>query len=100
MALGLMDLGKQIRYFPEPVLHLAPRGNLNVVADPRHALLVRNRCWIAIRRLPLAAAFWFTVPRLGLWLLRSLRFGYFGHYLRGVLGLLSVAPIAKCCSRS
>lgn len=88
LALGIMNLGYEIRYFPEPVLHLAPRGNLNEQADPRNALLIRNRCWIALRRLPPLAAARFVLPRLALWFIRSLRYGYAHHYLRGTLDLV------------
>jgi hypothetical protein len=92
LSLALMDAGYELRYFPEPVLHLAPRGSLNRRADPRHALLVRNRCWIALRRLPLRAALGFALPRLALWGCRSLRYGYFADYLRGVAGLVGALP--------
>jgi len=92
LSLGLLEGGWELRYYPEPVLHLAPRGLLNHQADPRHALLIRNRCWIALRRLPLGAALAFTLPRLALWSVRALRHGYVGHYLRGLGGLLAVLP--------
>jgi GT2 family glycosyltransferase len=92
LVLGIMDLGYQVRYAPEPCLHLAPRGNLNLRADPRHALLVRNRCWTALRRLPPHHALAFVLPRLALWGLRALRYGYLSHYGRGVGGLLRALP--------
>jgi GT2 family glycosyltransferase len=44
LCLGLMDAGYRIQYLPETVRHLAPRGRLDARADPRHALLIRNRC--------------------------------------------------------
>jgi GT2 family glycosyltransferase len=92
LTLGLMDAGFTVRYLPEPVLHLAPRGDLNIKVDARHALLVRNRCWIAFRRLPIVAAIGFVVPRLILWALRSVRYGYLRHYLAGVTELIRSAP--------
>jgi GT2 family glycosyltransferase len=92
LVLGMMDDGFEVRYFPVPVKHLAPRGSLNERADPRHALLVRNRCWIAIRRLPLPAALGFAIPRLALWAARSVRHGYLGQYLAGLGGLLRALP--------
>lgn len=92
LALGLLDAGYDVRYLPLPVRHLAPRGSLNQRADPRHALLVRNRCWIAVRRLPLPAALAFALPRLALWAARSLRHGYFDAYRSGLGELLSSLP--------
>ena len=92
LALALIDAGGEIHYLPEPVHHGAPRGDLNLLADPRHALNVRNRCWIALRRLPLPQALAYTVPRLGLWALRSLRYGYARHYLEGLMGLVRALP--------
>ncbi len=84
LSLGLMDAGYAIRYVPEPVLHLAPRGNLNTQANARHALLVRNRFWIAFRRLPVLPALGYVLPRLALWTVRSLRYGYFREFARGL----------------
>ena len=92
LSLAIWDLGYQIRYFPIPVLHLAPRGNLNRRRDPRHALLIRNRCWIAFRRLPLGAALVHTLPRLVLWGARAVRYGYLDAYLRGLGQLLVSLP--------
>lgn len=92
LALGLLDAEYRIRYFPEPVRHLAPRGSLNHRADPRHALLIRNRCWTAFRRLPLPQALAFALPRLSLWGLRALRYGYLPEYLRGTADLLRLLP--------
>jgi GT2 family glycosyltransferase len=92
LVLGMMDQGFEVRYFPLPVRHLAPRGSLNERADPRHVLLVRNRCWIAFRRLPLLSALAFSVPRLALWAARSLRYGYPRQYLEGLMGLLRAGP--------
>lgn len=92
LVLGLFDEGYSIRYAPIPVLHLAPRGDLNVKADHRHALLVRNRFWIALRRLPLLQALAFGVPRLALWGVRAARYGYVGHYCRGLGDLLRRLP--------
>ena len=92
LALALIDAGYQLRYLPEPVRHLAPRGSLDVQASPRHALLIRNRIWIAFRRLPLASAAAFSIPRLLLWCLRSLRYGYFRQFLGGFASLLAAAP--------
>ncbi len=92
LVLGIMDQGYEVRYAPEPCLHLAPRGNLNQRADPRHAMLVRNRCWTALRRLPPHAALGFVVPRLLLWGLRAARYGYLSHYLRGVSSLIRSLP--------
>jgi GT2 family glycosyltransferase len=92
LVLGILDQGYEVRYAPEPCLHLAPRGDLNRRADPRHALLVRNRCWIALRRLPPHAALVFVGPRLLLWAARAARHGYLREYLRGLLGLLAALP--------
>ncbi|MEM7412281.1 MAG: glycosyltransferase [Myxococcota bacterium] len=92
LALALIDGGGEIHYLPEPVHHGAPRGDLNHLADPRHALNVRNRCWIALRRLPVPQALAYTVPRLALWALRSLRYGYAKHYLEGLVGLVRALP--------
>lgn len=92
LVLGLLDAGCDVRYLPVPVRHLAPRGSLNQNADPRHALLVRNRCWIAFRRLPLPAALAFALPRLALWAARSLRHGYFDAYRKGVADLCRGLP--------
>lgn len=92
LVLGMMEEGFEVRYIPVPVKHLAPRGSLNERADPRHAFLVRNRCWIAFRRLPLPGALGFAIPRLALWATRSLRYGYVGQYLAGLAGLLRAIP--------
>ncbi len=92
LVLGMMDGGFEVRYFPLPVRHLAPRGSLNERADPRHVLLVRNRCWIAFRRLPLLSALAFSLPRLALWAARSLRYGYPRQYLEGLAGLIRATP--------
>lgn len=92
LCLRLLDAGYRILYHPEPVLHLAPRGLLNAQADPRHALLIRNRCSIALRRLPLPSALAFVAPRLALWGWRALRHGYVRYYLEGVVALLRMAP--------
>jgi hypothetical protein len=92
LVLGIMDAGYTVRYFPEPVVHLAPRGDLSRRATPRHALLVRNRFWIALRRLPPHAAIAFIAPRLALWLARALRYGYTRAYLRGLFELACAAP--------
>jgi GT2 family glycosyltransferase len=92
LVLGMMDEGFEVRYFPIPVRHLAPRGSLNQRADPRHLLLVRNRCWIALRRLPIPAALGFALPRLALWAARSIRYGYLRQYLAGLVGLLRALP--------
>jgi GT2 family glycosyltransferase len=92
LVLGMIDAGFEVRYFPIPVRHLAQRGSLNERADPRHALLIRNRCWIALRRLPLGVALGFALPRLALWGARSIRYGYLRHYLAGVAGLVRAIP--------
>lgn len=92
LVLGMLDAGFDVRYFPIAVRHLAPRGSLNQRADPRHVLLVRNRCWIALRRLPLPAAVAFALPRLLLWAGRAIRYGYVREYLAGVAGLLRALP--------
>lgn len=92
LVFGLMDLGYEVRYLPEPVLHLAPRKNINQQADPRHQLIVRNRCWTALRRLPLPSALAFIVPRLVVWGIRAVRYGYVGYYLRGVGDFLRAVP--------
>jgi GT2 family glycosyltransferase len=92
LSLGILDAGYALRYAPVPVMHLAPRGNLNVKADYRHALLVRNRFWVALRRLPLGAALSFIAPRMLLWAVRSLRYGYFGYYLRGLFDFARMLP--------
>jgi len=95
LVLGLLDAGYTIRYEPIPVRHLAPRGNLNLKADPRHALLVRNRFWIAFRRLDLFSALKVVLPRLLLWLGRSIRHGYFTDFLRGLLDLARRSPTIR-----
>jgi GT2 family glycosyltransferase len=92
LALGMMDAGFDVRYLPIPVRHLAPRGSLNERADPSHALRMRNRCWIAFRRLPLPAALGFVLPRLALWAARSFRYGYLDQYLAGMAGLVRTIP--------
>jgi GT2 family glycosyltransferase len=92
LVLGMMDEGFEVRYFPVPVLHMAPRGSLNQRADPRHVLLVRNRCWIAMRRFPLLTALAFSIPRLMLWAARSVRYGYARQYLSGLSSLLRAVP--------
>lgn len=92
LVLGMMDEGFDVRYFPVPVKHLAPRGSLNEQADPRHVLLVRNRCWIAMRRLPLLSALGFSIPRLVLWGARSVRYGYASEYMAGLAGLARAIP--------
>jgi GT2 family glycosyltransferase len=92
LVLGMMEDGFEVRYFPVPVQHLAPRGSLNARADARHALLVRNRCWIAFRRLPLPAALGFAIPRLVLWAARSVRYGYLDQYAAGLAGLFRAIP--------
>jgi GT2 family glycosyltransferase len=92
LVLAMLDRGFEVRYFPIPVRHLAPRGNLNERADPRHALLVRNRCWIALRRLPMPRALAFAIPRLALWAARAVRYGYVDQYLRGLADLIRNLP--------
>ena len=92
LVLGMLDAGFDVRYFPVAVRHLAPRGSLNERADPRHVLLVRNRCWIALRRLPLPAALAFALPRLAVWGVRAVRYGYFRQYLAGLIGLGRALP--------
>lgn len=94
LCLALMDAGYEIRYAPEVVWHLAPRGSLDTQATPRHALLIRNRCWIALRRLPLLHALAFAVPRLAVWGIRSIRFGYFRIFLEGLAGVARIVPRA------
>ncbi len=92
LVCGILNAGFEIRYFPEPVMHLAPRGHLHARADPRHILTVRNRCWIAFRRLPISSALSFSVPRLALWAVRAIRHGYVGYYLYGLWGLACAVP--------
>lgn len=92
LALGLIDAGCQLRYLPEPVRHLAPRGSLDVQGSTRHALNIRNRIWIAFRRLPLVGAAAFALPRLLLWGARSIRYGYFLQFAKGCGSLLVAAP--------
>lgn len=92
LVLGLLDAGYSIHYEPTAVLHLAPRGNLNEKADYRHALLVRNRFWIALRRLRWTDAVAFVAPRAVLWLFRAVRYGYLGHYMNGMADLVRRAP--------
>jgi len=92
LMLGMLDAGFEVRYLPVPVRHLSQRGSLNKRADSRHALLVRNRCWIALRRLPLPQALAFVIPRLVLWGARSIRYGYLRQYLAGVAGLVRSMP--------
>jgi len=94
LCLGLMDAGYEIRYLPETVWHLAPRGSLDGRPDPRHVLLIRNRCWIAVRRLPLFSALAFVLPRLALWAVRSIRYGYFRLYLHGLWETAQILPRA------
>lgn len=94
LSLALMGAGWELCYLPIPVLHLAPRGSLHVRADPRHARLIRNRCWIALRRLPWPAALAYALPRLCLWGVRALRYGYWGAYCAGVRDFLRVLPRA------
>jgi hypothetical protein len=52
-----------------------------------HALLVRNRFWIVLRRLGARDAVAYISPRLLLWLIRSIRYGYLKYYLRGIADL-------------
>lgn len=92
LVLGIIDAGYTIRYLPIPVMHLAPRGSLNVKADSRHALLVRNRFWIALRRLGPLEALAFILPRFVLWLARAVRHGYLRFYLAGVGQLFTRLP--------
>jgi GT2 family glycosyltransferase len=92
LVLGLLDEGYSIRYLPVSVMHLAPRGNMNFKADYRQALLVRNRFWIALRRLGPLDAMLVVMPRLLLWLVRAIRYGYLKHYLRGLLDLVRRLP--------
>lgn len=92
LVFGIMDAGYSIWYLPLAVLHLAPRNNLNYKADYRHALLVRNRFWIVLRRFGPLDAFTYLAPRLFLWLVRSIRYGYLKYYLRGIAGLLRRLP--------
>jgi GT2 family glycosyltransferase len=92
LVLGLLDEGYSIRYLPIPVMHLAPRGSMNVKADYRQALLVRNRFWIALRRLGPLDAVVVVVPRLLLWLVRAIRYGYLDHYVRGLFDLVRRLP--------
>jgi len=92
LVLGLLDEGYVIRYLPISVMHLAPRGNMNFKADYRQALLVRNRFWIALRRLGPVDAMVVVAPRMVLWLLRAIRYGYLNHYLRGIFDLVWRLP--------
>lgn len=92
LALGLLDCGYEIRYLPVPVMHLAPRGSLNEQPSPRHALLIRNRLWIAFRRLPVPWALAHVLPRLPVWAARSARFGYFRFFCRGLWDFLTNLP--------
>jgi GT2 family glycosyltransferase len=92
LVFGIMDAGYSIWYLPLRVMHLAPRSNLNYKADYRHALLVRNRFWIVLRRLGPLDAFVYLAPRLALWLVRSIRYGYFEYYLRGITDLVWRLP--------
>ncbi len=92
LVMGLVDAGYRLVYEPIKVLHLAPRGDLNVKAAARHVLLLRNRVWIAFRRLPPLTAVRYTLPRLILWLGRSIRYGYLGFYLKGLLDLVRLVP--------
>lgn len=92
LVLGLVDAGYLVRYFPEPTVHLGPRGSLNKQASPRHTLTMRNRFWIAFRRLPLQSALAFALPRLALWGFRAVRYGYTMRYLRALWTLAAAAP--------
>lgn len=92
LVLGIMDAGYTIQYLPIPVMHLAPRGSLNAKTDLRHALLIRNRCWIALRRLGAVDATIFILPRLVLWFFRAIRHRYLGHYLAGLGELVRSFP--------
>jgi hypothetical protein len=65
---------------------------MNVKADYRQALLVRNRFWIALRRLGPLDAVVVVVPRLLLWLVRAIRYGYLDHYVRGLFDLVRRLP--------
>jgi GT2 family glycosyltransferase len=87
LVLGIMEAGYSIWYLPLAVMHLAPRGNINYKADYRHALLVRNRFWIVLRRLGPLDAFLYIAPRLLFWFIRSIRYGYLNYYLRGIADL-------------
>jgi len=92
LVFGIMDAGYSVWYLPLAVMHLAPRSNLNYKADYRHALLVRNRFWIVLRRLGPLDSFAYLAPRLVLWLVRSIRYGYLKYYLRGIADLVRRLP--------
>lgn len=93
LALRLLDAGWDILYFPAArMLHNEPRGILNVQANPRHALITRNRFWIVLKRYPLPMALRYIVPRAVLWGCRSIRYGYTGSYLKGLLQFVWMVP--------
>ena len=92
-ALRLLDAGWDILYFPQArMLHNEPRGILNVQANPRHALITRNRFWIVLKRYPLPMALRYIAPRAVLWGCRSIRYGYTGSYLKGLLQFVRMVP--------
>ncbi|UCD58334.1 MAG: glycosyltransferase family 2 protein [Candidatus Hydrogenedentota bacterium] len=93
LALRILDAGWDILYFPPAkMLHNEPRGILNVQANPRHALITRNRFWIVLKHYPLPMAVRYIVPRVVLWGCRSVRYGYTGDFLRGLLQFLAKVP--------
>ena len=92
LALGLLDAGYRIRFLPIPVLHGAPRGKIQSIPTPHHSNLIRNRCWIALRRLPVGKALQFCLPRLAVWALRAARHGYLRYYVVGIWDLVVALP--------
>lgn len=89
-APGILGANREIRYVP--LLHMGSRGPLHDRLDSRHALLIQNRCWIALRHLSLPAALGLLLRRLVMPGFRSGRHGCLHHYATGLASQIGALP--------
>lgn len=94
LALRILDAGAEILYLgSRSVVHWGPRGMLPKKADSRHRLLVRNALMTAMLRLPWLSAVKEMLPRLGVWGIRALRYGYLKYYCLGLWDAFRAIPL-------
>jgi len=97
MAMKLVDLGWRLLYTPSlSTIELVV--NLDLWRRPSRGnyYQLRNRLWVAWKYYPLLKAVAYALPRIVMAGVRSVRFGWFGHFLAGLRdGIFAPAVIRR-----
>jgi hypothetical protein len=85
LAFKLMREGFQILYCPPLVcVQTETRGQMATRKSLIHYLNMRNKLWTAWKHYPVGRGLWFALERIAASAVRSIRYGWKGHFLAGV----------------